>query len=71
MCVWLGGKPRVVRPTGELGPAGSWVVDRAHREAPQAVVVQLSEAHAEAQQDAIDLLLRWRLDREREEMRRL
>lgn len=47
--------------TGELSPFGPRVVDASQSEAPQPFVEQLPVPDSEAQEDAVDLVLRWRL----------
>lgn len=47
--------------TGELSPLGPRVVDASKSEAPQPIVEQLPVPDPEAQEDAVDLVLRWRL----------
>lgn len=47
--------------TGELSPLGPRVVDASKSEAPQPVVEQLPVPDPEAQEDAVDLVLRRRL----------
>lgn len=58
--------PRPMGPrglTGELCPRGTGVADAAQGEAAQAVVEQLAVAEAETQQDPIDLVLSWGLQK--------
>lgn len=47
--------------TGELSPFGPRVVDAPKSEAPQPFVEQLPVPDSEAQEDAVDLVLGWRL----------
>lgn len=47
--------------TGELSPLGPGVVDASKSEAPQSFIEQLPVPDSKAQEDAIDLVLSWRL----------
>lgn len=47
--------------TGELSPLGPGVVDASKSEAPQPFIEQLPVPDSKTQEDAVDLVLRWRL----------